>query len=141
MEYVKEEPKHFVCQTEIATTLIDCHGEWLFLRYIEDGALKGHWLFPGGKVEEGESFEEAARRETFEETGIELGVLEFLEKRYVVQPDLHYRVHLFYAKLDKKPDNIVLDTLEHDAFRWIAPCDFDQYKIHPNHKKQLLNYT
>lgn len=38
----------------------------------------GNWAIPGGMMEPGESFEETARREVLEETGLTLGTLEFL---------------------------------------------------------------
>ena len=39
---------------------------------------KGTWHFPGGKLEFGESFEECAKRETFEETGIRIKNIQFV---------------------------------------------------------------
>jgi 8-oxo-dGTP pyrophosphatase MutT (NUDIX family) len=39
----------------------------------------GDWAIPGGMMEPGETFEETARREVLEETGLTLGELEFLE--------------------------------------------------------------
>lgn len=41
-------------------------------------ADNGYWDYPAGSMELGESFEECARRETKEETGLDLGELEFL---------------------------------------------------------------
>ncbi len=41
-------------------------------------ADNGYWDYPAGSMELGESFEECARRETKEETGLNLGELEFL---------------------------------------------------------------
>ena len=42
----------------------------LFLTTAPDSSGVARWLTPGGGVDEGESFEEAARRELFEETGL-----------------------------------------------------------------------
>lgn len=39
---------------------------------------EGTWTMPGGKLEFGESFEEGAKREVFEETGLELGKIEVI---------------------------------------------------------------
>ncbi|WP_430229680.1 NUDIX domain-containing protein [Paraburkholderia tropica] len=54
-----------------AGTLIVAGGNALFLRRGSGGDHPGEWSFAGGKIEPGESPEEAARRETSEETGYE----------------------------------------------------------------------
>lgn len=45
-------------------------GDDVLLVQITYGVNKGYWMMPGGLVEEGETFEEAAVREVLEETGI-----------------------------------------------------------------------
>jgi mutator protein MutT len=52
-------------------TLIVADGNVLFLRRSNDGDHPGEWCFPGGKIEVGETAEDAARRETAEEAGYE----------------------------------------------------------------------
>jgi 8-oxo-dGTP pyrophosphatase MutT (NUDIX family) len=54
-----------------AGTLIVADGKTLFLRRGNGGDHPGEWAFPGGHIEAGETPEEAARRETQEETGYE----------------------------------------------------------------------
>ena len=54
-----------------AGVLTIADGNVLFLRRGADGDHPGEWAFAGGKVEDGETSEEAARRETLEETGYE----------------------------------------------------------------------
>jgi len=49
----------------------------------------GHWGFPGGFMEPGETLEEAARREVREETGVDIQCLEFL--RVFSGPELFHR--------------------------------------------------
>ena len=49
----------------------------------------GDWGLPGGFMEPGESLEDAARREAREETGLEIGALEFL--RVFSGPECYYR--------------------------------------------------
>jgi len=57
--------------TQAAGTLIIADGRILFLRRGNGGDHPGEWAFAGGKVEDGETPEEAARRETLEEAGYE----------------------------------------------------------------------
>ncbi len=53
--------------------ILDGAGHVLLCRRADDGT----WVFPGGYMEPGETTEEAARREVFEETGLTLGALGF----------------------------------------------------------------
>ncbi|WP_161633303.1 NUDIX domain-containing protein [Paraburkholderia dilworthii] len=56
---------------QAAGTLIIADGKVLFLRRGPDGDHPGEWCIPGGKIEPGETPEQAARRETQEEAGYE----------------------------------------------------------------------
>ncbi len=69
------------------------------------GPFRGEWLLPGGGVEEGESFEEAARRELREETCLQADGLR-LVARYDVdtsEPRVGMRVHMFRAAVAGAP--------------------------------------
>jgi 8-oxo-dGTP pyrophosphatase MutT (NUDIX family) len=54
--------------------LIDRHGSILLLRALDPSNGQTWWVSPGGGLEPGESFEEAARRELREETGLDLAI-------------------------------------------------------------------
>lgn len=60
-------------------------GKALFVKRAGDGDHPGEWCFPGGRLEPGETFEQAARREALEETGAELfletGPLDPIDRR------------------------------------------------------------
>ncbi|MCF6138525.1 NUDIX domain-containing protein [Pseudalkalibacillus berkeleyi] len=49
--------------------VIEHNGEWLVVKK-KYGGLKGKWSFPAGFVDEGETIDQAVKREVFEETGI-----------------------------------------------------------------------
>lgn len=79
----------------------------------------GVWSLPGGLLELGESTEEAARREVWEETGIEIGQLElvgvFSGKKYFVKlenGDEFYPVTIAYRTTDIKSSKIRIDGVE-----------------------------
>ncbi|MGE7602349.1 NUDIX hydrolase [Peribacillus sp. NPDC097675] len=69
MQKVFTPPKHIV---SAATIVTNEQGEILLIK----GPRRG-WEMPGGQVEEGESLKEAAKRETKEETGIDIEVMKF----------------------------------------------------------------
>ena len=81
----------------------------------------GYWEFPGGGVDWGESPEQSAKRETKEETGIELnGPIEFLgvtSAVYKKGEDDKHSVYITYSANTDKTD-VVLSG-EHDEYRWL----------------------
>ena len=70
----------------------------LIQRAIEP--LKGHWTFPGGAVEVGETLREAAAREALEETGLVVEVGEILGVFDRIHRDPEGRVQYHYVLVD-----------------------------------------
>ncbi len=69
---IEEIPKESRCASRVI--LIDRSERILFLHAREPSSGSSFWVMPGGGLDEGESFEDAARRETLEETGIDVSV-------------------------------------------------------------------
>ena len=72
-----------------------------------------------GSVDEGESFEIAAKRELFEETGIDATPSPLdLEFKFHDRWDRDVIEKVFYLKLDKKPKAVTISNEEHEGFLW-----------------------
>ena len=67
---------------------------------------KGKWEFPGGKIEEGETPEETAKRELKEETGLIANTLEFIGKCFIEYPDKIFNLDLYkILDFEGSPEN------------------------------------
>lgn len=85
-----------VFSEEAKHVLVICKFEdkWLLTKHRERGLE-----FPGGKVEQGELLEEAAKREVREETGAELGKLQFIGEYEVESRDGNFVKAIFYGEV------------------------------------------
>ena len=80
------------------------------------------WEFPGGKVEVGESREEALVREIREELAVDIEVSEFLMTVEHTYPDFHLTMHVYKCALQS--GEIVLK--EHVDAKWLSLEELDQ---------------
>jgi 8-oxo-dGTP diphosphatase len=77
--------------------LIDAEGGFLLTSRPEGKVYAGYWEFPGGKLEAGESVEQALRRELHEEIGITIGPVQPWKVEVIDYP--HARVRLHFCKV------------------------------------------
>jgi 8-oxo-dGTP diphosphatase len=85
-------------RTEVAVgVLLRPDGSFLLTSRPEGKAYAGFWEFPGGKLEEGETVEQALRRELIEELGIEIGQAQPWRVDEFDYP--HARVRLHFCKV------------------------------------------
>lgn len=80
------------------------------------GALKGKWEFPGGKIETGETPQEALKREIREELATEVEVGELIDTIEYDYPDFHLTMECFWCKVV----NGELELKEHEAAKWLT---------------------
>ncbi len=80
------------------------------------GELKGGWEFPGGKIEEGETPQQALKREIMEELDTEIKVGDFIHTIEYDYPTFHLSMDCFWCEIIK--GDLVLK--EHEAARWIT---------------------
>ena len=80
------------------------------------GEFKGGWEFPGGKIEEGETPEEALAREIREELDTEISVGRLIDTIEYDYPKFHLSMDCFFCKIIE--GDLVLK--EHEAARWLT---------------------
>ncbi|QUC04810.1 (deoxy)nucleoside triphosphate pyrophosphohydrolase [Atopobium sp. oral taxon 416] len=73
----------------------------IFVVQRAEGSMTGRWEFPGGKVEEGETAEQACRREIKEELGIDLQTMWFMDTVTYDYEDFTLSMDCFVAPLPK----------------------------------------
>ena len=111
----------------VAAAVIIRDGRVLLTRRGEGQHLAGMWEFPGGKLEAGESPEEALVRECQEECGIEVEVTEILEVTHHRYPEKEVLL-LFYRCELRAGEVRHLQVADH---AWVAPEDLDEYPLPP----------
>ena len=95
------------------------------------------WEFVGGKVEPGESREEALIRECREELAVTLSVGELFMDVVHEYPDLTVHLSLYHAAIDQG----VPQKLEHNDIRWITPAEIPNYDFCPADVEILQKIT
>ena len=80
------------------------------------GDLKGGWEFPGGKVEPGETPQQALKREIMEELSTEIKVGEFIDTIEYDYPTFHLSMDCFWAEVITGQ----LELKEAEAAKWLT---------------------
>lgn len=85
------------------------------------GEFKDGWEFPGGKVEAGESPEEALRREIREELEVEVNVGDLIDTIEYDYPAFHLSMKCYACTIAGGSPHL----LEHEAARWLSADQLD----------------
>lgn len=91
------------------------------------GEFKGGWEFPGGKIEPGETPQEALKREILEELDTEISVGELIDTIEYDYPTFHLSMDCFWCEIVK--GDLVLK--EHEAARWLDADTLDDVEWLP----------
>ena len=91
------------------------------------GDFKGGWEFPGGKIEEGETPQEALKREMMEELDTEISVGELIDTIEYDYPTFHLSMDCFWCEIVK--GDLILR--EHEDARWLTKEQLDDVEWLP----------
>ena len=109
----------------VAAVIVD-HGR-VFATQRGYGDWKDYWEFPGGKIELGETPEEALRREIREELDTGIAVKEKITTIEYDYPEFHLSMECFLAEVTE--GSLVLK--EHEAARWLGNDELDTVRWLP----------
>lgn len=104
----------------VAAIIHDTNGR-IFATQRGYGDFKDGWEFPGGKMEPGESPEEALRREIWEELETRIAVERLVQTVEYDYPDFHLTMHCFWCHIESGH----LTLKEHEAARWLSLSDIE----------------
>jgi len=96
-------------------------GDCVFATQRGYGDFKDGWEFPGGKIEPGETPQQALVREIEEELGVEIAVGERIDIVEYDYPAFHLKMHCFRATIADG----TIELREHEAAKWLGAAELD----------------
>jgi len=120
----------------ITAIAVEKDGRFLLLKRARHDTFPGLWEFPSGKVEEGESLDECARRELLEEAGLKAWSLKYMGKNKR-QRDVITIVHYFHTKRFFGKPKLSGD---HEDFKWASEKEILSMERANDSDKKHWNY-
>ncbi|MBR2368482.1 MAG: (deoxy)nucleoside triphosphate pyrophosphohydrolase [Alistipes sp.] len=100
---------------EVVAAIIQRDGAY-FATQRGYGEFEGMWEFPGGKIEPGESSEDALKREIQEELGIDITIDKFLCTTEYDYPSFHLTMHCYLCSIASGE----IELREHKSALWLT---------------------
>ena len=94
-----------------------------------------HWEFPGGKVDNQETFENALKREIKEELAISIRILNHITSEKHKDEKIDVNVHYYLCELLN--EKIILS--EHEDMKWLQKNNLNKFKMAPGDSK-IIKY-
>lgn len=114
----------------VVAAVLERDGRYLITQRRTTAVLPLMWEFPGGRVEAGETDQQALKREMLHRLGVEIDVGKLIS--FVSHPYENYVVDLFLYECSLVVDDPSrLEPRAVNAFKWVASADFDQYPFTP----------
>ena len=88
----------------------------------------GSWEFPGGKLEKGETPQEALKRELMEELNVKSTINDFFSEIIYSYPSGKYKLLTYFTDIDTS----TLELRVHDKIKFVYLTDLHKYKLLPS---------
>ena len=108
----------------VAAVIANEAGKYLITQRRKSAVLPGLWEFPGGRVEPGETDEDALKREVRERLGVDVAVKERMARRSHDYEGYSVELSLYSATLQP---GATLSARRVADFRWVGSNEFEQY--------------
>ena len=109
--------------TDVVAAIIKKDNLYLVAQRNRDKHMGLKWEFPGGKVDPGETLQEALVREIYEELNIDINIHEKLAEERYKDNEINIILHYFLCTIK----NGVINLNEHEAMEWTDKENFNQY--------------
>ena len=120
-------------QIEVVAAIIHHDGAY-FATQRGYGEFEGMWEFPGGKIEPGESREDALKREIQEELGVDIYIKELLCTTEYDYPTFHLTMHCYLCSVASGE----IELREHKSAQWLTAETLDTVEWLPADEKIIV---
>ncbi len=131
MEDVRCKMEEPMKQIEVVAAIIHDGTGRIFATQRGYGDYKDGWEFPGGKMEAGETPEEALKREIWEELETRICVEQLVETVEWDYPQFHLTMHCYWCSVESGE----LTLKEHEAAKWLTKEQLDSVDWLPADRK------
>ena len=113
--------------TDVVAAIIKKGDHYLLAKRSKEKYMGLKWEFPGGKVEQNETFKDALSREILEELNVNIEIHNKVAGERYQDEEINIVLHYYLCSLIDT--NIVLS--EHEAIEWVKKQDFSKYEFVP----------
>ena len=113
--------------TNVVAAIIKKGNYYLLAKRNKNKYMGLKWEFPGGKVEQNETFKEALCRESLEELNVNIEIHNKVAEESYRDEEINITLHYYMCSLID--NDIVLS--EHEAIEWVKKQDFINYEFVP----------
>ena len=119
----------------VVAAVIKKDNKYLIAQRNRDKHFAFYWEFPGGKVNNNESFENALKREILEELSINIKINNKISSEKFRDEKINVEVHYFLC--EKLDEEIILS--EHEDMKWVFKKNLLNFKLAPGDSK-IIKY-